>query len=1545
MFHRQICCLLAILTGFLFTQDNLNYLILTSPELLSSASIISDLYEEETEPEFHLNTIVITTDIIYDQYPGVVESEAIRNFVIGMIDENDSLSYLLILGDETVVPPFYDIYGVPSDDFYSSLQLTIPQSQLSTGRIPISDAQVAIQIANKIRNYIINPPTGHWKSSALLIADDAHKAGGGDIMVEISHVSNSNNIFEQIKDVLEVNCLYGTEYQLFYGGGIPTLPEMTSDVLDAINSGVGWINYIGHGNETTLADELILDMERDLTFMSPPEGKLPVWVVGSCDLGHYDDAECLTEALISKPDGAIAVITTTRLILSQPVGAYLDRLYSNVYNYSIGALNFRLGDLVRESKTGSSDYVFQLFGDPAMPIILPRQGNIINSYPDTCEVLTQNSVHVLENYQNDFSHLTVYGPPRFIHQIYDGWVNLDYQLPGERIYSGEFVGNAQFYLPLDYPLCESSPVELKVFSENVEQPFNNKIETISGIPVIPPGTITDFFPPSIILRYEGSEVMENQVINSPFLFEVIIQDTSGINLMNLPGHQIQYQIDASSPVNITDQFTYNSNAIVEGVINLLISDVLSGSHILQIKAWDNANNRAVFSRTVCFTNCDFPEVNESSLWTSITSLLTPNGLTGFSNGDQYAATTGGLLKLSLSSNTFENILPGETLKYSNLLSVNKDSYGNLWLGSGYPGTLQIYHPNEGLLRIIDNLNFDEISSIYYHNNSVYAIGKIDGEPCIIEFRLDDNDLPYYQATYQSFPVIPNSISHISFDGDTIYIATSAGIFSGSIGEGMLSFSVSWDQVFNGWQPKLFFPGENPIMVTATEILVETNSSWNSIITNLQGTILDAGWTSDGHFYVLSSTRFYEFDNTFSLITGYPLSPPSEATFTSYYSDIDHHILGVNKRGIRVINRETLSATMYIPNTLFSNEMNAITYATDGSVAGVSRKGMFHFAENTITNFIASSQTSGYVLDQLEETNFSAISMNYSPGSNLPWSIVESSDANFLFSNSGISPNQPGFRGGVIEIDPITFEIAVYDTSDGILDGLNGIYNPYWTNQYLTINQIKKDHQGNLWVVNPYSEVYNHISAIKLADGSGWAHVTGPDDTSYLPQEVAFDGFGRAWFAIQYDVPMNNNISEYSNGGLRVLDFGQTFDDESDDVWISVVNEDILPSSSVWSIEIDLNNHVWVVTSGGIQGYEIENSDEGIVLIELLDWPAYTQIPFHIGDHIRVDAENNKWITTRHHGVFGILWDNSLLENGAGFNIQNSGILSDLVYDVSFDGQTNHAAFSTLNGISIYDMSFLHEYTFVPVGDVNGDNQTDVGDVVIIVFYILGLSEPGSLNQFQADMNMDGMINIIDVVSVVDYILGPSLLKIQYPGKVQILIDQNEVTIIPDGDIIAYHLVLNSDSFDQIEVLSKDWMGFQNGSEFIALNLTACEESSCDNNLKLSMHQDNFIESGRGYTRDGYCIDVLAPEKWSLRPPYPNPFNPTVTIAYSIPEQEELSICIYDILGRQVDELFNGIQQPGEHSISWNGERYASGLYLVRINYMGKSKIKKIMLLK
>jgi len=1544
MSFRYFCGLVATLTGLIFSQESIGYLIITSSDFVTAASIISNLHSNEVDFNQRLQTTIMTTDSIAAQYPELALPEATRQYVLNRMEDYPNLQYLLIIGDETVVTPYYDIYGIPSDDFYSSLQTTFPIARLSTGRIPVSEIGTSIQITDKIRTYVLDPPSGRWKNSVLLLADDAHKADGGDILVEISHVSNSNNIYEQIKDGLDVKCIYGTEYPLFFGGGIPTLPEMTSDILDAINSGVAWINYIGHGNETTLADELILDMERDITFMSPPAGQLPVWVVGSCDLGHYDNSDSFTEALISKPDGAIAVITTTRLIMSQSVGAYLDRLYSKVEDYSLGLSNFRMGDLVRESKSGSSDYVFQLFGDPAIPIILPTRANVVNTYPDTVEVLTPNSLNLNVDYQNELSYLSVYGPTRFIHQVYNGWVNLNYQLPGERIYAGDFVEYAQFYVPLDFPVCESCPVEVKVFCDHAGQSFQTSMETISGIPVVPPQSITDFSPPIISLYYNDETIMEQQMIDPPFRFDMVIQDSSGVNLMGLPGHQILVQIDDLPAENFTDRFTYMPEIQGQGIVPVEISMALSGYHTLKVEAWDNANNRGILEIPLCFINCELPVINESILWTSVTSLLTPHQLLGYSGNECYGATDGGLLKLVLSTGEFEKILPGEILKYSTLVSVSKDNNGNLWLGAKHPGTLQIYHPQYGLIRVIDNLGLEEISDITFYGNSAFAIGKTGISQSIIEFRLDEDDLPYFQAVYP-LPGSPPDISHISFSGDTLFVATSSGEYYGSISSGMLTFSVSWHPILEGWQPKFYFPGEVPVMVTASSILTLTSGSWTIVYPNLPGTVLNAGWTSDTHFCVLSSTRFYEFDSDFTLIAGYPLSPPPGTTFTSWSTDAEHHIFGVNKQGFRVIDRETLLSSEYVPNTGFTNEMNAITYASDGSFSAVSRKGMLHFSDGVATNFIASSHTSGYILNQLDDLNFSGISMSYSPGSNLPWSIVESMEYQFLFSNSGVTPDLPGTRGGVIEIDPVALEMTVYDTTNGILDGLNGIYNPGWTNRYLTINQIKKDPQGNLWVVNPYSEVYNHIAAIKLADGTGWAHVTGPDNTSYLPQEVAFDGYGRAWFGIQYDVPMNNNISEYSNGGLRVLDFGQTPGDETDDVWLQVLNDDILPSNSVWSLDIDYYNHVWVVTSGGIQGYEMTNTDNGILISELLGWPAYTQIPFYIGDHIRVDNNNNKWVTTRHHGAFGFLSDNSLLESGAGFNTQNSGLLSDLVYDVSVNHQDGLVAFATMNGVSIYNTQELPIHPFEPGGDVNGDHQTDVNDVVNVVFYILGLTEFGGLNHFEADMNLDGLVDIMDVVAIVDQILGNDVLNLQYPTQLRVISDEKETRLSADGELIAYHLFFNRDLIQTIDVRSPNWMGFQNNNEFIAVNLSPGSDSGNRYDLRIFVGSGFHIVSGRGCTRDGSCIEVSLPGQFSLSAPYPNPFNSTVTIAYTIPESGKVSIVIFDVLGRRVTEIYPGMQYTGKQSVVWDGEQFASGVYFVRLEYQGNSQIRKILLLK
>ena len=79
--------------------------------------------------------------------------------------------------------------------------------------------------------------------------------------------------------------------------------------------------------------------------------------------------------------------------------------------------------------------------------------------------------------------------------------------------------------------------------------------------------------------------------------------------------------------------------------------------------------------------------------------------------------------------------------------------------------------------------------------------------------------------------------------------------------------------------------------------------------------------------------------------------------------------------------------------------------------------------------------------------------------------------------------------------------------------------------------------------------------------------------------------------------------------------------------------------------------------------------------------------------------------------------------------------------------------------------------------------------------------------------------------------------------------------------------------------------------------------------------------------------------------YPNPFNSVTEIKYSILENIEITIRIYDINGNMTEELLNQTMNVGYHQIEWNGENLSSGTYFIRINSGEFSVVKKLGLVK
>ena len=179
-----------------------------------------------------------------------------------------------------------------------------------------------------------------------------------------------------------------------------------------------------------------------------------------------------------------------------------------------------------------------------------------------------------------------------------------------------------------------------------------------------------------------------------------------------------------------------------------------------------------------------------------------------------------------------------------------------------------------------------------------------------------------------------------------------------------------------------------------------------------------------------------------------------------------------------------------------------------------------------------------------------------------------------------------------------------------------------------------------------------------------------------------------------------------------------------------------------------------------------------------------------------------------------------------------------------------------------------------------------------------------------------------------------------------MVDSNDITMKwnPVSNADSYHLQLASDSlFDLIFSEDLDVVKNYYLIRDLEKNKKYYWHVRAKNNIGIGTWSDiwNFTTSPPTAIND----KIKLPIKFSLYANYPNPFNPTTTIKYVIPQQSFVNIAIYNLLGEKLVTLVNEEKSPGNYEVIFDGSSLASGVYFYRMQADNFFEVKKLILLK
>jgi hypothetical protein len=238
------------------------------------------------------------------------------------------------------------------------------------------------------------------------------------------------------------------------------------------------------------------------------------------------------------------------------------------------------------------------------------------------------------------------------------------------------------------------------------------------------------------------------------------------------------------------------------------------------------------------------------------------------------------------------------------------------------------------------------------------------------------------------------------------------------------------------------------------------------------------------------------------------------------------------------------------------------------------------------------------------------------------------------------------------------------------------------------------------------------------------------------------------------------------------------------------------------------------------------------------------------------------------------------------------------------------------------------------GDVNMDDIINILDVIVIINMILGVEDENAL----ADLNGDGSINIQDIILVINLILGP---RFDSASSAQLIDTGSEMKMKADGYIGGVQMTLKH-SVDFSIVLTDQAMDISNyrtvGNETILVIVAPISDELFTYSGDFEI-VDIIVASSEGR------IKVNTPIEFKLNSAYPNPFNPSTNISYSLPHKGDINLSVYNISGQLIQTLATGEKDAGSYSLVWDASWQPSGMYFLRLQTTNKTLHQKLMVVK